>query len=638
MEGETPNDGKIRKEEGDGKIPRHVLGMKREIQSQNQEKISGAGPENEEMIEINEMIFYCEEQWQTHILLLYQSKLSPLKYLQNAARQYSASFHSFQMNLQMNPSSISPAALSIDLRANYLVYLLFRQEYPSTTACLGTVPSHCADALHEKMEHKKQKGNDDEGYALELREYLSQEQIDSLIETFHRLQHQHHHHHLPHHHQQSMPLTMRARLLSLSALYSHLLHHHINHSTSKFYHLFVSKCLLMAEISPFILAQELEEYSLQHCFFTTASSSTDSSFNSSSSSSPLPSLSTLCEMFLHCLVNKWNSFYDFSNLESLSHHPPLATLPPLSTLPHSPTVLGEGVNELTTLETETETRSVSKSSLLLTLKADVCGICLIGEPTTCADVTILCCGSVYHMDCLLQWFRTQARGGFHHLGTCPTCRAVIKLSDTEGDEVIYQIPLGHRRGGTISSDSSIFSDDNDSDDNDNDSDSESDSDSDSEDSVNTSDSSRSNFSDESHTGFLPHPTDEPRGEEFRMGLNISALPPVPLEHEPLSTPTTTDPLSTQNPLSHLLRCSVCHAYFIPDSAMESCSNHCCVSCCSAQPLFCPSHYRDRIPVSVNEVLWNESSESINSSSQSESESEEGEEEDEGGLAMETNSS
>jgi hypothetical protein len=215
---------------------------------------------------------------------------------------------------------------------------------------------------------------------------------------------------------------------------------------------------------------------------------------------------------------------------------------------------------------------------------------------------------------------------------------MIHLSDSVHDH----------RHSVFSSDSSTYSDE-DSDEASEEEDSDEDSDEDSEDEDSDEDSDDEDDSDESSRQSNRSLSDisrriaseltlgfdfryERRGgldEDFRMGLDISAVQNQTTastegETVPPLTPIAEFPVPT-------LSCSVCLGLFATEPVMESCSNRCCSVCCSRQPLFCPSHYHLRPHPPGHEVGeeegWSESTESSSS----------GEEEDEeGSLAMEIN--
>jgi hypothetical protein len=279
---------------------------------------------------------------------------------------------------------------------------------------------------------------------------------------------------------------------------------------------------------------------------------------------------------------------------------------------------------------------MSKKALLSHCQDDVCGICLLRDPS-CPDITILCCGSIYHMGCLLKWFHTQSKHHAH--GSCPTCRHRIKLntfSDEQSNptlaatlQSLFQFPQSSSSQGIFrfhseSSDSSSGDgysyDDDDDDDDMNDEDDHDGSSSRSSSSSESSDSTESTesfWNGERNQLHVPEEAvpwlsellheSEDLSREYRMGLNISpsdqtgtttAAPPLttlPPLHVPADADVPTEDDTNSTPhfiplLPNLIPCSTCHR--LTDIRIRhTCSNRCCAVCCPTQPLFCPFHYQ-----------------------------------------------
>ena len=235
----------------------------------------------------------------------------------------------------------------------------------------------------------------------------------------------------------------------------------------------------------------------------------------------------------------------------------------------------------------------------------MCGICLFRDPSL-PDITILCCGSIYHLGCLLKWFQAQSKHQAH--GSCPNCRQRIKLNTfADGQSTptlsttfqsIFDVPQNPSRWSFgLGSESSNTSDS----DEDDDFSTESSDSSDSTESFWSGGDGNQHDDEDAHPSppeFLQEVADDIYSD-YRMGLNISPHDQIVIAANPgllLYAPTSEVPTRGDTSTSFMpfppssILCSTCQRV----TTNDACSNRCCPACCPTQPLFCPYHYQASI--------------------------------------------
>jgi hypothetical protein len=607
---------------------------------------------------------FCQEQWNLHQVLIHQSKTTNIKFLQASSSKYLELFNNYSLksSYPSPASSRSPSPSSSDSSSSpstpSSISPIFSASQPSTLEQMAMVGRWEAvgDPIQYFLEPGPPQGavapelvtpnlSDHELYQLDiqtnhlidilvnedckqtptdLHEFLSHEQIQSLKEYYHQIIHSSRSSSSSGSSISPPQPSYTSRLFTILSLYSYISLHwnQTNFTRRSFCHLFISKCLLMHELTPFIIFQTLQQYSPHH--HLPLSPLLISPPVPLSDPSPVDNdPSSLYVKLIHCISRQWKSFERYCN-----------------------TVTAASLEMEQERDTSQTTNHISKKALLSHCQEDVCGICLLRDPS-CPDITVLCCGSIYHIGCLLKWFHTQSKHQPH--GSCPTCRNRVKLNTFSEDhststlsaalQAIFQFPSNSSYNvfGSESSDASHshYSDDDDSSPpgifgSDGSSDSDSDSDSSDSESSDSSDSTDSTVWSVSHrpspipeNPFPPPPpgedltiTDDLHRETFglyrdifRMGLNVSPInhtssaavaPPLPLPPPAAIDATarsnaTPQFVEARDPfISHdIMTCSRCHNLLVyrGTSNANPCSYHCCADCCRRQPLFCLFHYQ-----------------------------------------------